>query len=104
MKKEYVQVCPECGSENITITDYPNISAPMSLGAMCKNCGHKGIFVEVEMSKLKNFRKKIKKKDDKVKIKLEEHKQNFFLNPYILVPLFSIVVTIIIVIVLSLTS
>lgn len=76
--KDYTKVCPECGSDNITITQYPVISSPMSLGAHCQDCGHQGGFIEMTKNHLKKF-KKFKKKEKKIDVNLP--KDSKIINP-----------------------
>ena len=58
MKKEnFVRICPKCGSINL-IVDYPNITTPMMIGSKCQDCGYSGVCPEVEISNIKEFKKK----------------------------------------------
>lgn len=58
-KKEFIRVCPKCGSDNIA-------GAGRSLAEVgfscCKSCNYEGIFPEVEKSKIKKFKEKVKER------------------------------------------
>ncbi|MBI2672750.1 hypothetical protein HYX19_00670 [Candidatus Woesearchaeota archaeon] len=62
-KKNYVKVCPNCGSTNIT-NDFSNaakLKFGIELDKRCDSCGYSALsFPEVEESKIKDFKKKIK--------------------------------------------
>ena len=60
LKKEFIKICPKCGSENTT-----GSGRLIQMGAgfsYCKSCGYEGIFPEVDESKIKKFRETIKER------------------------------------------
>jgi hypothetical protein len=62
MKKEekYFKICPHCGSLNVKIPP-AGFDIKMTVRDYCEDCGNKGIFPEIEESKIEEFRKKLKK-------------------------------------------
>ena len=58
MKK--IKICPKCGSIDITIPP-SGMDFRMSMPDYCKKCRNRGIFPEVDIKKIKEFRKNIKK-------------------------------------------
>ena len=61
-KKKYVKVCLHCGSTNTKIPP-AGLDIKMTLPDYCAECGNRGIFPEVEIYKLNEFRKEIRKKE-----------------------------------------
>jgi len=57
---EYIKVCPNCGSTNITIPK-AGLDIKMTLKDMCRDCNARGNFPEVELEQLEAFRKRLKK-------------------------------------------
>jgi hypothetical protein len=57
--KKYLTICPKCGSTNITIPP-GGLDFKMSFPHYCKDCNNQGIFPEVEIDKVKEFKKKLK--------------------------------------------
>lgn len=97
-KGKYIKVCPECGSDNLTTVDYPQVSSPMLLGAKCMKCGHKGNYLEVQESNLDKFRKKLKS-HAQPHTEQKTSVMKLILNPIVLTSLFGIIVSIILVII-----
>ncbi|KYK26835.1 hypothetical protein AYK26_04585 [Euryarchaeota archaeon SM23-78] len=62
--KKYIKVCPQCGS---TITKIPpaGLDIKMTQPDYCNECNNRGIFPEVEEERVEEFRKELKKKDNK---------------------------------------
>jgi len=55
----YVKICPKCGSINIGI---PKRGMDLlDMQSLCKDCGNRGVFPEVEVDEVEEFRKAIKK-------------------------------------------
>ncbi|MBN2422428.1 hypothetical protein JXB41_04330 [Candidatus Woesearchaeota archaeon] len=59
--KIYVKICPKCGSTNNTIPPAGR-DIHMTMPDYCKNCENRGLFPEIEKSKIPEFRKELKKK------------------------------------------
>ena len=58
--KNYTKICPKCGSIDLPIrTDFVQILAPTP--EKCKKCGYMGLFPEIEINEIEDFRKTIKK-------------------------------------------
>jgi len=69
-KKEYVQICPKCGSINLKSANFLEPSNSFGIHTVgtatlhenkCGDCGYSGICPEIEKDQLKDFRKKLKK-------------------------------------------
>ncbi len=59
MKKEtFVKICPKCGSTNIK-TPPGGLNFYMSQPNYCQDCGNNGIIPEIEISKVKEFKKNL---------------------------------------------
>lgn len=60
MKKQYTKICPRCGSIDLPIrTDFVQMLAPTP--EECKKCGYIGLFPEIEINEIEEFRKSLKK-------------------------------------------
>lgn len=60
-KEKYVKVCPKCGSTNVSSFSGKYFSSKeFYLRCECKDCGYEGVIPEVEQSKLKKFKDRIK--------------------------------------------
>lgn len=60
MKKQYTRICPKCGNIDLPIrTDFVQILAPTP--EKCKKCGYTGLFPEIDINEIEEFRKNIKK-------------------------------------------
>ena len=69
MEKDFIRVCPKCGG---TKWKFPNTISPSSSMingpsfvnnfCECEDCGHIGIFLEVDKDKIKEFQKEFKSK------------------------------------------
>ncbi|MBR9691529.1 hypothetical protein GOV06_01980 [Candidatus Woesearchaeota archaeon] len=59
-KEKYVKICPQCGSTNIKIPP-AGMDIKMTQQDYCTDCGFWGMFPEVKESKIKEFKKQIKK-------------------------------------------
>jgi hypothetical protein len=57
--KKYLKICPQCGSTNIKIPP-AGMDLKMTRQDYCSECGNIGMFPEVEESKVKSFREKLK--------------------------------------------
>jgi len=61
MTKKYIKICPRCGSTRITIPQ-AGLDLKMTLKDRCIDCGEIGNFPEIDINKVKYFKKKLKKK------------------------------------------
>lgn len=60
MKQQYTKICPKCGSIDLPIKmGFVEILAPTR--EQCKKCGYSGLFPEIEINEIEEFRKSIKK-------------------------------------------
>ena len=59
--KDYVKICPKCGSNHINSFTQRYTVGTEIYNDNCKACGYKGIFPEVNKSKIEEFRKEIQK-------------------------------------------
>lgn len=58
--KKYTKICPKCGSVDVKIP-HAGMDIKMALKDECADCGEIGNFPEVEIEKIGEFRKKLKK-------------------------------------------
>ena len=56
----FVNICPQCGSTDVKMPK-AGLDIRMTIKDMCQNCGNIGNFPEVDVKKVKEFRKKIGK-------------------------------------------
>ena len=57
-KKQYIKVCPKCGSIDLPLrTGFIEMLAPTS--EECGKCDYKGLFPEIEINEIENFRKEL---------------------------------------------
>lgn len=73
MKREkYVKICPRCGSTNVVPWTKLGLSTGEQLTEYCKDCYYGypggGFFPEVEISEIKEFRKRLKKSEKEAEI------------------------------------
>ena len=60
MKKEkYVRICPKCGSVDVKIPP-AGLDLKMTKQNYCADCGFIGLFPEIKVSEISNFRKRLK--------------------------------------------
>lgn len=59
VRKQYTKICPKCGIIPQVRTDFIQILAPTS--EKCRKCSYTGLFPEIEINKIEEFRKAIKK-------------------------------------------
>ena len=59
MDKKYTKICPKCGNIDFSVRNFINILAP--LPEKCKKCGYMGLFPEIEIDEIEEFRKRISK-------------------------------------------
>ena len=57
--KKYIKICPQCGSINVKMPP-AGMDIKMTQRDFCEDCKARGIFPEVEASKIWDFRKKLK--------------------------------------------
>lgn len=55
--RNYIKICPKCGDILPIITEFIQILAPMP--EKCK-CGYTGLFPEIEIDEVEEFKKKLK--------------------------------------------
>lgn len=56
----YTKICPQCGSLNVKLPK-AGLDIRMTIKDMCEDCGNIGNFPEVEISKIKEFKNKLKR-------------------------------------------
>ena len=59
-KKLFIKICPQCGSVDTTIPPR-GLDLKMTYRDYCRKCRNKGIFPEVEIGKIEEFQKEVKK-------------------------------------------
>jgi hypothetical protein len=59
--KKYIKICPQCGSIKIKIPP-SGFDIKMTMKDYCEDCKNRGMFPEVELSEIEEFRKKLQKK------------------------------------------
>ncbi len=56
--EKYTKICPKCGSIDLpVITSFVEILAPTP--EKCRKCNYTGLFPEIEINEIGNFRKKL---------------------------------------------
>ncbi len=59
--KNCTKICPKCGNIDLPIvTGFAQMLAPIP--EKCKKCNYSGLFPEIEISEIEEFRKELKKK------------------------------------------
>lgn len=59
-KQQFTKICPKCGSIDLPIrTDF--IEMLMPTREKCKKCGYSGLFPEIEINEIEEFRKSLGK-------------------------------------------
>jgi len=59
-RKDYTKICPKCGNIDIPIeTRFAQMLMPTP--EKCKKCQYTGLFPEIEINEIENFRKSLKK-------------------------------------------
>lgn len=59
-KNQYTKICPSCGSIDLPVrTGFVELLAPTP--EKCRKCGYTGLFPEIEINEIEEFRKKIEK-------------------------------------------
>ena len=59
-KNEFTKICPKCGSIDLPLrTNFVEMLAPTP--EKCSKCGYGGLFPEIEINEIEDFRKEIKK-------------------------------------------
>ncbi|MBI2650066.1 hypothetical protein HYX04_02000 [Candidatus Woesearchaeota archaeon] len=57
-KKQYTKICPKCGNIDIPVkTNFAEMLMPTP--EKCKKCSYSGLFPEVEINEIEEFRKSI---------------------------------------------
>ncbi len=59
-QKKFIKICPKCGSTNITIPPTGR-DIIMTITDYCRDCRNMGIFPEVDIAEIKDFKKKLKR-------------------------------------------
>lgn len=59
-KQQYIKICPKCGSVDLPIkTNFFEMLMPTP--EKCGKCGYAGLFPEIEVGEVENFRKSMEK-------------------------------------------
>jgi len=59
MKETYVKICPKCGSIDLPVkTNFVEMLMPTP--EKCRKCSYNGLFPEIDINEIENFRKKLK--------------------------------------------
>ena len=59
MKETYVKICPKCGSIDLPVkTNFVELLMPTP--EKCRKCSYNGLFPEIDINEIENFRKKLK--------------------------------------------
>ena len=60
-KNQYTKICPKCGSIDLPIrTNFAEMLAPTP--EKCIKCSYAGLFPEIDINEIEEFRKSLKKK------------------------------------------
>ncbi|UZE93932.1 MAG: hypothetical protein IB618_04215 [Candidatus Pacearchaeota archaeon] len=60
-KKQFIKICPKCGSTKVKMPP-AGMDLKLTFRDYCLDCRARGIFPEIEKTKVKDFQKKLKKK------------------------------------------
>ena len=59
MKKQYIKICPKCGSIDLPVkTDFVQMLMPTA--EKCNKCSYTGLFPEIDINEIEEFRKNLK--------------------------------------------
>ena len=59
-KEQFTKICPKCGSLDLPIrTNFVEMLMPSP--EKCKKCSYTGLFPEIEINEIEEFRKELKK-------------------------------------------
>jgi predicted nucleic-acid-binding Zn-ribbon protein len=59
MKKDSTRICPKCGNVDLPIkSNFVDMLMPMP--EKCGKCGYNGLFPEIEVEQIEEFRKNLK--------------------------------------------
>lgn len=59
-KKQFTKICPKCGSIDLPVrTNFAEMLAPTP--EKCGKCSYSGLFPEIEINEIEEFRKSLKK-------------------------------------------
>jgi len=58
-KNKFIKICPKCASIDLPIMGFAQMIAPTP--EKCGKCGYTGLFPEMSIDEIENFRKKLKK-------------------------------------------
>ena len=63
-KTQFIKICPKCGSIDLPArTNFAEMLAPTP--EKCKKCSYAGLFPEIDINEIENFRKSLKKDNTK---------------------------------------
>ena len=58
--KSYTKICPKCGNIDLpAVTNFAQMLAPVP--EKCRKCNYTGLFPEIDINEIEEFRKEIKK-------------------------------------------
>lgn len=60
--KQFIKICPKCGNIDLPVrTQFVEMLAPTP--EKCKKCGYAGLYPEIEINEIEEFRKNLKNKN-----------------------------------------
>ena len=60
MKNQYIKTCPKCGRIDLPVrTGFVEMIMPTP--EKCRKCGYSGLFPEIDINEIENFRKNLKR-------------------------------------------
>ncbi|HLC60380.1 MAG TPA: hypothetical protein VJJ52_03040 [Candidatus Nanoarchaeia archaeon] len=59
-KEEFIKICPKCGSIDLPIKSN-FIDMLMPVAEKCEKCGYSGLFPEINIKEIEDFRKNFNK-------------------------------------------
>ena len=60
MKNQYIKTCPKCGSIDLPVKA-SFVEMIMPTPEKCRKCGYSGLFPEIDINEIENFRKNLKR-------------------------------------------
>ena len=62
-RKKYIKICPKCGNLDLPLSSsFVQILAPTA--EICNKCGYTGLFPEIDINEIENYKKGLKKKSE----------------------------------------
>ena len=65
--KDFTKICPKCGNMDLPVkSNFVDMLMPTP--EKCRKCGYTGLFPEIEIGQIEDFRKSLKKRNKKCQL------------------------------------